>query len=402
MRRLTVRTTIPLALLVVVGITTADTGAAPASAQPASAQPVTATRPISADSAAISSPKVVPGPQWQTVAPAAVGLDAAALDAIAATAQAGKSNCLVVVRHGKIAGEWNFHGTAPDATQDVFSVTKSLSSTLVGIAQDDGDLRIGDSASRWIREWRNTPAKAVTVRDLLSNDSGREWSASIDYNQLLRAADRTSFAIGLAQTQRPGQIWAYNNSAIQTLQRVLQKSTGQDVAAYATKRVFAPLGMAHTTMTRDLAGNAQMFEGMRSSCRDLARFGLLMLNDGRWGRKRIVSSDWVARATEHSSTQLNAGYGYLWWLNRYGVLAGPLTPRTREQALDPATPRSRLVPGAPAQTFWAIGLGNQLIQVDPGTDTVVVRLGSAEFLPQPPTFGPAEASKVVTTAVIGR
>jgi CubicO group peptidase (beta-lactamase class C family) len=379
-RRLAIRVAITLSLVAVV-------------VAPAEARPIASTQPRGG---------VVPGEHWQKVPPASVGLDAAALEAIAATARQGKSNCLVVVRHGKLAGEWYFNGTGPDVTQNVFSVTKSLTSTLVGIARDDRDLKLGNSASRWIREWKGTAAEAVTVSDLLSNDSGREWSPSIDYDRLLRAGDRTAFAVGLAQTQRPGRIWAYNNAAIQTLQRVLRKSTGKEVGAYATEQIFAPLGMAHTTMARDLAGNAQTFQGMRSTCRDLARFGLLMLADGRWGRQRIVSAGWVDQATGRSSTRLNAGYGYLWWLNRYGVLTDPLTPMTRERALDPATPRSRLVPGAPARTFWAIGLGNQIIQVDPGSDTVVVRLGSAEFQPRPPTFGPAEASKVITTAVVGR
>lgn len=386
-RRNALRAAVPLALLAVVATAAADAGARPLPP----AQRVSSHRPAP-----------VPGDQWRVVPPASVGLSATALNSIAETARTGKSNCLVVVRHGRIAGEWYFNGTNPDTTQDVFSVTKSIASTLVGIAQDDGDLRIRDSASRWIGEWRGTPAQAVTVRDLLSNDSGREWSPAIDYNQLLRARDRTAFAIGLGQPQPPGQVWAYNNSAIQTLQRVLQRATGQEVTAYATQRLFAPLGMTRTRMTKDLAGNAQLFEGVQSNCRDLARFGLLMLRNGRWGNQRIVSPGWVARATGAPSTVMNAGYGYLWWLNRYGVLAGPLAPMTREQATDPATPHRRLVPDAPARTYWAIGAGNQIVQVDPGTDTVVVRLGTAELLPKPPTFGAAEASKVVTTAVVGR
>ena len=100
-----------------------------------------------------------PGASWQKVAPAAVGLDAAKLAQIAAQARQGKSNCLVVVRDGKLAGEWYFRGTGPDTTQDVFSATKSFASTLVGIAQDDGDLRIGESASRWIPQWKGTPRR---------------------------------------------------------------------------------------------------------------------------------------------------------------------------------------------------------------------------------------------------
>jgi CubicO group peptidase (beta-lactamase class C family) len=345
----------------------------------------------------------VPGAEWEVVPPASVGMDAAALERIAATAQAGKSNCLVVVRHGKIAGEWYFNGWTKDSTQNVFSVTKSLTSTLVGIAQDDGKLRLGAPASRWVPEWRGTPASAVTVRNLVGNDSGREWSPVLDYGDLSRATDRTQFAVDRAQTSEPGRVWVYNNTAIQSLQRVLRNATGQDPATYAKDRIFTPLGMTRTAMTRDGAGNAQMYAGLYSSCRDLARFGLLMLHRGTWGERRIVSSSWVARATGASSTPMNAAYGHLWWLNRHGVVhRDPLTPMTREQAADPATPRGRLVPGAPAGTYWAIGLGNQVVQVDPGSDTVVVRLGTAEFSPRPPTFGPAEASEVVTTAVTGK
>jgi CubicO group peptidase (beta-lactamase class C family) len=220
----------------------------------------------------------IPGAHWKTVAPAKVGLDAAKLEEIAKVAEQGKSNCLLVARDGKIAGEWYFRGTGPDTAQDVFSVTKSVSSTLVGIAQDDGDLRISDSSSRWIPQWRDTPADAVTVRDILSNDSGRQWSLGVDYLQLIRAPDRTAFAVGLQQTSAPGKVWAYNNSAIQTLQPVLAGATKTDVVAFAQQRLFAPLGMTDTKMTTDRAGSAQMFEGMRTTCRDMARFGILFLN----------------------------------------------------------------------------------------------------------------------------
>jgi CubicO group peptidase (beta-lactamase class C family) len=350
---------------------------------------------------AVAGVAPVPGAEWQKVDPSAVGFDAARLDQLAATAQQGKSNCMLVVRDGKIAGEWYFRGTTESSVQDVYSATKSYTSTLVGIAQDEGDLKIGDRASKWIAEWQNTPSDVVTVRDLLSNDSGREWSPAIDYVQLLRAPDRTAFAIGLKQADAPGKVWAYNNSAIQTLQRVLQRATGQDVVAFARQKLFGPLGMTRTTMTTDRAGNAQMFEGLRSTCRDMARFGVLMLDHGRWGDQQIVSRSWVDQATE-SSTPLNAGYGYLWWLNHEGVHADPLVATNVQAAQNPTTARGRIAPGAPDDMYWALGLGNQIIQVDPGSRTVVVRLGTGEPRPQPPTFGPVEASKVVTAALTGR
>jgi CubicO group peptidase (beta-lactamase class C family) len=335
---------------------------------------------------------------WQTVTPAAAGLDAPKLQAIAAQAEKGKSNCLAVVRDDKLAGEWYFRGTRPTTTQDVYSATKSFASTLVGIAQDDGDLKVTDSASKWIPQWRGTPAAAVTIRDLLSMDSGRQWNPLTDYVGLLAARDRTAFAIRLGQSSAPGKVWAYNNSAVQTLDRVLEKATGQNVASFARQRIFEPLGMTHTTMTTDAAGNVQLFEGIRSTCRDMARFGVLMLDHGVWNGKRIVSARWVEQATARSSTRLNAGYGYLWWLNRKGVIGDVLAATSLQQARH-AKP-GQLVPGAPSDMYWALGLGNQLIQIDPGSKTVVVRLGTADPLTAPPTFGPAQAARVVTQAVI--
>src|SRR3569833_1415924 len=108
------------------------------------------------------------GPQWPRVSPSAAGLDADRLAAIAGEAKKGKSDCLAVVRDGRLAGEWYFRGSGPDTTHNIFSATKSVTSTLVGIAQDDGDLKIGDNTTKRIPEWRGTPARAVTVRDLLS------------------------------------------------------------------------------------------------------------------------------------------------------------------------------------------------------------------------------------------
>jgi hypothetical protein len=84
------------------------------------------------------------------------------------------------------------------------------------------------------------------------------------------------------------------------------------------------------------------------------------------------------------------------------VLADPLTATSVPAAASPTTRQGRLAPGAPNDMYWALGLGNQLIQIDPGSRTVVVRLGTSELVPTPPTFGLVEASRVVTQAVIRR
>jgi CubicO group peptidase (beta-lactamase class C family) len=140
-----------------------------------------------------------------------------------------------------------------------------------------------------------------------------------------------------------------------------------------------------------------MFEGLKSTCRDLARFGELMLDHGAWGSKQVVSSSWVAQATAPSS-KLAANYGYLWWLNRSGTIVSPLAA-TSVKGAKSQSKQGQMAKGAPSSMYWAIGLGDQLIQVDPGTKTVVVRLGKPEVNPKPPTFGYADAAKVVTQAI---
>src|SRR5689334_20517394 len=111
-----------------------------------------------------------------TATPIELGFDAATLDRLADDAQAFGSTCFLVARQGKVVFTRYWNGGGAETPQEVFSVTKSVTSTLVGLAQADGDLSIDDPASTWIEQWRGTPSEAVTVRHLLSGVSGRFWS----------------------------------------------------------------------------------------------------------------------------------------------------------------------------------------------------------------------------------
>ena len=347
-----------------------------------------------------SSTQQLPGEAWTTAAPADLGLDPGVLQELARSARRAGSQCLLVARDGRLAGEWYFDGTGPTTSHQVFSVTKSIASTLVGIARDDGDLEVESPAARWVRSWRGTAAAKVTVRDLLSNSSGRAWSFEQDYRRLLRARDMTAFAVGLRQAAAPGDTWAYNNSAIQALEPVLESATGQDVATFARERLFEPLGMDDTYMGRDPARNTMLYSGVTSTCRDLARFGVLMLNHGRWGDDQVVSRDWVERATGRSSTRLNAAYGLLWWVNRKGALTGPLEQARTSDLANGSVRQGRYVPGAPPDAFWAVGLGGQVVQVDPGSGTVVVRLGALGAAAGSGSFGAKDTARVLTDGLV--
>lgn len=343
---------------------------------------------------------VYPGTNWATTTPAAAGLDQVALDEMAAQAEAAGSNCLLVVRDGKLVQEWYWNGTNADSAQEVFSATKSYTSTLVGIAQADGKLSINDSASKYIPEWKGTPAEAVTVQDLLSNDSGRHWDARTDYTDMTaKAPDKTAFAIGLAQDDAPGNVWAYNNSAIQTLSQVLRVATGEDPAAYAKEHLLDPIGMARSEMTHDKAGNTLTFMGLHSTCRDMARFGHLFLEQGEWNGTALVPSAWTKEATT-SSTPLNVAYGYLWWLNRKGRIASPLMPTTGHSGGD--SENGQLVPGAPDDVYFALGAGHQIIAVFPASGVVTVRLGPLSDKAGVPPFTEVEATNGTEKALVRR
>jgi CubicO group peptidase (beta-lactamase class C family) len=345
---------------------------------------------------------VFPRAEWQRVDPAEAGFDPAVLGQIATEAEASGSNCMIVTRHGQIVDERYWNGTDAATTQDVFSATKSITSTLVGIAQADGNLDVHDAASTYIPQWAGTPAEEVTIEDLLSNDSGRHWDLATDYRDLVAAPDRTTFGIGLAQDSPPGEAWAYNNAAIQTLDAVLESATGQDPAAYTDERLLAPIGMTDSEMTHDSAGNTNTFFGLQSTCEDMARFGYLFLHGGNWDGTEIVPQDWVDTATGQPSQDLNAAYGYLWWLNHRGRITGALRPITGRDSADISD--GRLVDTAPADMYWAIGFGGQIVQIHPATDTVVVRLGpGGRGRPtadgSTATYGPANTARVVTEAL---
>ncbi len=318
-----------------------------------------------------------PPPVPETADPASLGFKPAVLERLADEAEQARSTCFLVARQGMVVLERYWNGGSADLDQEVFSVTKSVTGALVGLAQADGDLSVADPASRYIPSWAGTPSAAVTVRNLLANDSGRFWSRQSDYGALIRAPDRTAYAVGLEQQAAPGTVWNYNNAAIQTLDAVLRSATGTDPATFADQRLFGPLGMTHSRMTADGSGRStNAFFGMHSTCADLAAFGLLYAQGGDWQGAQLLPRSWVRASVGGSSQELKPAYGLLWWLNRARQLAR----------------------GAPANLFAALGFGGQVVLVDPASDTVVVRLGVPGDT-GPPKYTFADAARVVTEAL---
>jgi len=362
----------------------------------------------------------VPPPDFELLSPEAAGFDPAKLDSIRIDAETAGSTCFLVMRDGHVVSESYWRGGGRSLPQEVWSMSKSFTSALVGLAQADGDLSIEDRASKYITEWAGGPSNEVTVRNLLSADSGRSWDYVTDYLKMAAGAkDKTAFSIALGQDTPPRTKWVYNNAAVQTLSRVLSVATGKEPAVFAEGELFEPLGMADTSIKSDPSGHSLSFMGVQSTCRDVARFGALFLAHGQWGSEQIIPSEWVDESLSPSQ-DLNKGYGLLWWLNTPGLTGdgqratdgGVATPTTTTDATrtNPETTpgttgadsHKQMALGAPEDMFWALGLGDQILQMDPGSNTIVVRLGPAGTPPGATTFHQTDTARVVTEALVSR
>lgn len=317
-----------------------------------------------------------PDPDWPTGAPGDHGIDQAGLDDAAAAAERLHSHCLLIIRDGVLVDERYFADTDATTLNRSWSIAKSYTGTLVGIAIERGELAgLDQPVAELVPEWAGTDNTAITVGDLVSMTSGLEWSVFQDYVQMaVLADDHTTFAVDLAAAEAPGAGWTYHNGGVQVLERVLKNATGMTIEAYAEEHLWSRIGMAGS-WERDPSENPTAYANALATCRDHARFAYLYLRGGRWaGGAEVVPPAWVGQALSPSQ-EFNRAYGYLFWLNGQTPAMTSLNEAKDEE----------LVPFAPDDLFAARGFGNQFIDVIPSLDLVVVRFGAdpvTEFDPQ--------------------
>ncbi|MCR4511797.1 serine hydrolase [Aeromicrobium sp. 50.2.37] len=318
-------------------------------------------------------PEVWPAAEWDRD-------EAGRWEELDRAAAATGSTCVAVVKDGTLVHRWTAPGATARTAGPVYSVTKSVTALLVGIAVDDGLLSLDDRVAEHVPQWQDGPSADVTVEQLLSMTSGRRWSYDVDYGQMIRREpDKTAFSLGVGQEYPPGEHWEYDNMAVQVLAAVLSSVTEGDVEGFARERLLDPVGLRDTTWDRDPSGATTTYSGIRSSCDDLARIGLLVARGGLWDGGRILSADLVQRLTGTPSSDLNAAYGGLWWVNAEGRVQ--TIERAAGFGADRPPTTGRLAPEVPADARWAIGYGNQILAVVPSRDVVAVRIGARPSSP---------------------
>jgi CubicO group peptidase (beta-lactamase class C family) len=295
---------------------------------------------------------------WESVLPRETGWDAAGLSRALAFAGENRSTAVVILHRGRILAEqyWTVDGAPGAGTdshgrpiEDVASVQKSVVATLIGIAQDLKLVDLDAAVSKYLGQgWSKASALeegAITVRHLMSMSSGLDETLSFRHP--------------------PGQRWFYNTPAYSQLIAVLARVSRKEPNAYTADWLTRTIGMTDTRWIARAPGGPNPY-GLATTGGDLARFGLLILADGRWRGTPVVAARHLREAHEPSQA-MNPSYGLLWWVNDSDGWED-WTQRGRQGG--------RFIPTAPADLLAARGAADRRLYVVPSLELVVTRLGA--------------------------
>jgi CubicO group peptidase (beta-lactamase class C family) len=255
---------------------------------------------------------------------------------------------VVICTNGTLDVEHYFAGATARTKFNVKSVTKSVLSVLTGIAIDRHILPGVDAPlSMWLPEARATgvdPRVAeITIRHVLEMSTGFDWEENGPSTaQWLGSDDQLRAMLRMPVRARPGTAFNYSSGVAHLLSVVLTRAARQPTLDFATQYLFAPIGMMPGSWGRDRQGYAEGGSELELTARDMLRFGLLMLNRGRWGGHRVVSDAWVLESTRPHK---RIDYAFLW----------NFLPREW---------------GGPAVS--ALGYGGQVISIVPDARAVIV------------------------------
>jgi CubicO group peptidase (beta-lactamase class C family) len=302
-------------------------------------------------------PSYWPTQGWQTSTPEAQGFDSAKLaEGLQAMRDQGINiHSLTIIRNDKMILDAYFYPYDGSTYHEIASVTKSVLTTLIGIAADQGKLSLDDRLVSFFPDrtianrgfWKNR----ITVGELASMTSGLDCISAND-EQTLRemggTPDWVQFTLDLKVTHIPGSHFEYCSPGMHVLSAILQQATGMTAAEFARVNLFEPLGITDFLWEADPQGYSDGWAGLYLHPRDLAKIGFLMLHQGQWEETQIVSPGWVTDATRmQKKTGMGDNYGYGWWV--------PVPTQFVE--------------------FAASGRGGQYIRVFPQLNTVVVTTG---------------------------
>ena len=280
------------------------------------------------------NPEYWPTVSWLESTPEEQGMDGTILDQAETLVfdELFGINNMLIIRNGYIVKEIYFDDLYTDYSQNVFSVTKSFMSTLIGIAIDRGDisnlqLQILDIFSERNFINNDDDKRAINIENLLKMESGLPWSEvepfsesnlNNNYIQMAISPDWVQYVLDLPMVGPPGSQWIYNTGGSHLLSVLLSHYTNQTAESYAQEHLFDPLGISAMDFYWEIdpQGNSHGGSSLHMMARDMAKLGYLYLNKGNWDGVQLISENYVDMATSTLWTvnpEQGIGYGYQWW-----------------------------------------------------------------------------------------
>ena len=295
----------------------------------------------------------ITGTTWETKTPESLSWNTANIQPLYDYLNLKHTKGFIVLHNGKIVIEQYFNGHNSTLPWYWASAGKTLTSTVTGIAEQEGFLNINNKVSDYLGTgWTSAPLakeNLITCKNLLSMNSGLNDALGDDVSPA-----------NLQYVADAGTRWAYHNVYVK-LQDVVAAATSQTWNAYFNTKLRDKLGMSGTWIQD---GGLSVYW---STPRSMARFGLLALAKGKWNDTQIINSVYLNSATT-TSQSINQAYGYLWWLNGKTSYHMP-----QSQFQIPGT----LIPTAPSDMYCALGKNDQKIYVVPSKKLVIIRMGDA-------------------------
>ncbi len=267
-----------------------------------------------------------------------------------------KTRAVLVIYKDQIIAEKYSDGFDKKSLLQGWSMTKSITATIYGILQKQGQLSINDKAE--IEPWKNDERANITINDLLHMNSGLEWAE--DYEGISDVTKMLFLAENMAKVQeekelvgKPNESWNYSSGTSNLLSGLLRKNfkTHQGYLDFWYSALIDKIGMHSMTIEADLAGNYVGSSYSWATTRDWAKFGLLYLHKGNWNGEQLFDESWVDYVKTPTATS-NGEYGGHFWLNAGGKY-----------------------PDAPKDIFSANGFQGQRVFIIPSKGLVVVRMG---------------------------
>ena len=287
-----------------------------------------------------------------------------------------RTDSLLIIKGGEIIYEKYARGFDASKRHISWSVAKSVSSALIGVAVQNKALNLDDSVCKYIVGQRDEVCR-IKVQNVLEFATGLDWQEEYEHSTYQVSSviamlfgeghhDMLNFITAHRFSGTPGQVWRYSTGDATLLAAIAKSALVAKLGAdWAWKGLFDVVGMKSVILEEDEKGTPLGGSHVFATPRDYARFGFLYLHDGCWNDTRVLPEEWVARSIEPSSVFATSApatsdkpNGRMWWVNR---ISGPVTARPWKDA--------------PVDTFSADGHWGQYVVVVPSEDVVIVRTG---------------------------